>query len=251
MPREIRDLVYFFLQSGLPQSDTWLHPQLSNRPYWEYPQVSIPHWLSPVIVGVDFVRECAQTYYEETTLVLTESNFGDTKGLLETDLFGMDLRSPDHIRKVRVVLKRRGGFDNPSSTDVCIQIYQVWLSDLCALKKASATVVFTMLIQHVDGEVQKLFTLVQYSRVLRPILFDLKKRNIGFKVLVGDSQDITHLWKVTVPGTWYNQGGSLDTLNPYWRDWYDYEAMMQRFQGWEAAICKFKTGREFVKYQRN
>jgi hypothetical protein len=72
MPREIRDQVYFFLQSGLPQSDTWLHPQLSNRPYWNYPQASIPHWLSPVIVGVDFARECAQTYYEETTLVFTE-----------------------------------------------------------------------------------------------------------------------------------------------------------------------------------
>ncbi|KAI2475589.1 hypothetical protein Ptr902_13045 [Pyrenophora tritici-repentis] len=197
-------------------------------------QERLQHWFLPEAVGFEFAHECAKNYFEEIVFLFNVPSIRSIKSFLEEDIFGLELKPSEHIRRCRIDITNypvSGDGDSESSRALADQLVA-----LCRLKQACSMVDFILDVYVTNRKLATVNSLLNHLIWLSPILCKSRRRKISFTVKLttdeGPEAFITPIWFRTSKAS-KRDNGSLDSNC---HDDTDGKALLQRFLAWKEKL---------------
>lgn len=188
LPREIRDMVYAYIQPLLGGKyhdvvvtdadrppDFWKLASHPHRSFWTVSRRQVPWYLKPKWVGDDFAKEMAEYYYSTARFVFT-ADAGPTlvRRALTTDRFVYGIRPNAQIRRVHLSFKLHDfGGDAFSRYDTLRQT----LEQLYSLEPQKG---FLQVTIFVGPEPAVMPQFLRFAGVLLPVVLHLRMRGFAF-----------------------------------------------------------------------
>jgi hypothetical protein len=202
MPREVQDLVYSYLYRSVdsPQDK---RSQNKMEPRADHLRRSTPHWQSKEYVGHKFAREYTEFFYEHTQLQFKARwcCMEALDDLLLRDPFGYGITPVDLIRAIYITFRE----PRRKVTENVFESFRDQSKMLLKLKQRTQVTFRIQLETMSVDETVELDFLLKVSKLLAPMLCNLKKYGRSFEVLVvfeshvptKPARNIKFLWDMT------------------------------------------------------